>query len=283
MLIKNWRNLWEVKKMDLDKSECLTLNCQSFSRKGIGKDHNEDCFLVNDMYSCFEEECRVDVSFNSWDLTILAVCDGVSGGGNGQDSSKTTVNLLRHLYDNKNIIGQSEDFKRFLRRVEHEIQETNWKIYNLFAESGENMWGTTLALLIIFRNNGVVYNVGDSRIYRVRNKLLTQLTRDHTVAEYKRQMGFFNEDPYITETDKKTLYQYLGKKEEIEMYKYGPFALNKNDRFLICTDGISGTLGRKELLLEMDKNSKNIIELLAEKSLRQGSQDDQTGIYIYTD
>lgn len=261
-------------------NDYLILDCEVQSRKGVDKTNNEDSFLVNNIKSMSEDEILFTTNVNTSSLNMFAICDGITAGGCGKESSQMAVQMLGVLQNNCCNVRNQEDFELFLNKMDEYVQKMNKNIFVSLSSDGSGRCGSTLALLVIFRNQVVIYNVGDSRIYRMRDNLFVQLTKDHTVADYKRRLGFFCDDPYITDKDKNTLYQYLGQEKNIDVYKYGPFTLNRSDQLLICSDGISGVLEREALSSIIRQHSENIVTTLIELATQKGSQDDKTGIFI---
>ena len=259
--------------------EMMHLQCVLFSRKGFDKVVNEDSFLV-DRY-CNYLESNSTESIHSFTLTsdtmhLFAVFDGVSTGGNGKKSSEMAAQFLKTILDYS--MNGFED--AFISEIDTVIKDVNSRIYNAFSDHPESKRGTTMAMILIFGSHCIVYNVGDSRIYRLTDSSLIQLSHDHTLENYKRQMGFMKKDPYISKNDGSTLYQCMGKDESIDYFKYGPFKFKSNDKFFICSDGISGFLDRKCLITLLQSDSNQALMNLAEAACRAGSTDDQTGILI---
>ena len=254
--------------------EIKNLKCNIFTRKGIGKETNEDSFLVDNIDVYSDDLQNVDLSTNA--MHVFAVFDGVSTGGNGKKSSEMAAQYLKSILKNSND-GFNDSF---LSSIDTSIKELKHNIYEAFSNQEQAKWGTTMAMLIIYRNQCVVYNAGDSRVYRFTDSSLIQLSHDHTIENYKRQLGFLKKDPYISEKDGSILYQYLGKDDSLEYYKYGPFTFESNDCFLICSDGISGSLKRKDLMTLFKSDQNQTVLSFADVALKSGATDDQTGILI---
>lgn len=254
--------------------EVMRLQCNLFSRKGLEKEINEDVFLVDRYDNYFEN--KLTFSLTSDSMHVFAVFDGVSAGGNGEKSSEMAAKHLQSIL-NYNMKGFNDSFNA---AIDTAINNTNSSIYKFFSKQSESKWGTTIAMIIIYRSQCVVYNVGDSRIYRLTNSSLIQLSHDHTVESYKRQLGFLKNDPYISEKDGSILYRCLGKEKSIDYYKYGPFKIESKDKLLICSDGISGFLDRNSLSNLLQSNQDQIVENMADAAREAGSVDDQTGILI---
>ncbi len=254
--------------------EIMQLQCDLFSRPGIDKDNNEDSYLVdkNDNFC----ECKSTQLFSSDTMHIFAVFDGVTAGGNGKKSSEMAARYLKDAID-YDMRGFDESF---ISAIDSTIKGINSRMYKTFLEYPEAKFGTTMAMIIIYKSHCVVYNVGDSRVYRLTDGSLVQLSYDHTIENYKRQLGFLKKDPYISKKDGSILYQCLGKNESIDYYKYGPFELQPNDKLFICSDGIYNTLDKECFVSLLQSGQDRTVLNLAEAARESGSIDDQTGILI---
>ncbi len=262
-----------------DTDTIMHLQCELLSRKGSDKEVNEDSFLVDRYANNLDAESVQSYTLTSDLMHIFAVFDGVSSGGNGKESSEIAAESLKRILD-YNTEGFDDSF---IAAVDAAIRDVNLSIYNAFSAQSESKQGTTMAMIIVYRSNCIVFNVGDSRIYRLTDGSLIQLSYDHTLENYKRQLGFMKKDPFISKKDGATLYQCLGKDVSIDYYKYGPFKYKSGDRFFICSDGISGFLDRKILLTLLQADSGHTLVDLSEAAYQAGSLDDQTSIMISID
>lgn len=268
------RILKRITEQDDNTDEVMHIQCELFSRKGIDKETNEDSFLI-DRYED-SSESKATHSLVSDRMHVFAIFDGVSAGGNGKRSSEMAVQCLQAVL-NDNMSGFDDSF---IASMDAAIKSINLSIHRAFSEQPGSKWGTTMAMIILYRSDCIVYNVGDSRVYRLTDGSLIQLSYDHTLENYKRQLGFLKKDPYISEIDGSTLYQCLGKGESLEYYRYGPFRYKADDKFFICSDGISGYLDRNNLVSLLQSDQDKTVINLAEAARKAGSMDDQTGILI---
>src|SRR5207249_3962058 len=109
--------------------------------------------------------------------------------------------------------------------------------------------GTTV-VVALWRKGGEMYiaGVGDSRAYLVRNKKITQLTTDHSLAEALVQAGTISKADAREHKFKNVLWKYLGTREVGEGPDVAVETLQAGDRYLLCSDGLSGAVADEKVL-----------------------------------
>ncbi len=99
--------------------------------------------------------------------------------------------------------------------------------------------GTTCTALALYPGGALVGHVGDSRAYRLRGSKLEQLTRDHSLVWELKEHGQIEVGPAIP---RNIITRSLGPNPDVEVDIEGPFEVLPKDRFLLCSDGLSGQL-----------------------------------------
>ncbi|HEK24996.1 MAG TPA: serine/threonine-protein phosphatase [Hydrogenobaculum sp.] len=153
--------------------------------------------------------------------SVFAVADGMGDKNSGKLASKIAIQVLeRYLYD-----------------IEKAFNKINKEIINRLSKYADGLiCGTTLSVLKCDLNTMMyhIYHVGDSKIFLIRNKSLIQLTKDQSKLE--------NHKKYV---------KALGTNWSIELYKEQG-NIEKNDIFLISTDGICDIKDILEDIVEKD-------------------------------
>jgi serine/threonine protein phosphatase PrpC len=168
-------------------------------------------------------------------LWIVAVSDGIGGHVAGREASRAVVEALNgtaHL----TRIG----VRNCLQRLNHDLCERG-RQDDAFAGMGATVAGIACGSGGLF-----AFHVGDSRIYRVDETKLTQLTRDDSEAEELIEMGLLSADAEIRPGYLHALTQAVGGRiehMEIEVHLQ-PLKLAAATRFLICTDGLTDMVTR---------------------------------------
>src|SRR5207244_243036 len=112
--------------------------------------------------------------------------------------------------------------------------------------------GTTVVMAVWRKGSAVIYvtGLGDSRCYLIRNKKIEQLSVDHSIAQALVEAKTISAAEAKTHRYRNVLWKYLGSNEVKEMTD-GPevkvVSLQTGDRFLLCTDGLSGVVADEQL------------------------------------
>lgn len=185
----------------------------------------------------------------------IAIADGVSSSEAAKQASQAAVTgFLTDYY-------ATPDTWRTKRSAIQVIQSLNRYLcaqgQHLVQQEGHL---TTFSVLILKGDTAFVFHVGDSRIYRLRDGNLEQLTRDHTKV-----------------IDSKTTYlsRALGADPCLEI-DLQTMPLEKGDTFILTTDGIHDAIPSslfKALALEHQSNLEELINKLSAKALELGSDD----------
>ena len=145
-------------------------------------------------------------------------------------------------------LSKKED-QMILNLIDEYIEDVNERICEVASKLNKDCIGTTLALIIIYEDYMYIYNLGDSRIYFISKDEIIQLSKDHTKAQMLYKSGIISKDEMKSSPSKNILTQYLGistQNGNISPYKI-LFRINKGDRFLICSDGVSDLLNDNEI------------------------------------
>ena len=142
--------------------------------------------------------------------------------------------------------------------------------------------GTTLEVLLIYKNKVYIGHIGDSRIYRIRKGIMRKLTKDHSYVQTLVEDGTITKEEAEHHPKKNMLMKALGCEEKIEadvMVK----GFLKDDIILICSDGLTNMVPEEEIHEEIDKDLKNAGEKLIERAKENGGLDNITLILIKED
>lgn len=162
---------------------------------------------------------------------IYVVCDGMGGHEAGQIASELTSKTFIDVYRNH----PSEDPMAAMNAA---VQAANrFVLDNARTFPKRRGMGTTLTVLILIQDKAYVVNVGDSRIYRLRDGELQRLTVDHTVVEDYVRLGMLTEEEAQLHPHKHMLTRAIGQEgvvhPDIEVHD-----LVAGDLFLLCSDGV---------------------------------------------
>jgi serine/threonine protein phosphatase PrpC len=226
-----------------------------------------------------------DAYFVDPQAQVFAVLDGMGGQAGGDVASSVGAETLAHFYT---MIANNPDatwpcaidIRRPMveNQLEAAIRLANRRIRALRHEQLGSM-GTTIASLALRGQLAVRAHVGDSRVYLLRSGTLTQLTRDHSLYEQLRADGV-NLPPLSDFPHANVITRALGPTED-ERPELGRLELQSGDRFLLCTDGLSGELEPERIAALLGQGSvEEAADALIEAAFAAGSRDNITAIVV---
>lgn len=170
---------------------------------------------------------------------FCAVADGMGGAAGGEVASKLTIETAVAFLKGKfKGLVEPDSLKSILEEMFLACQDAIARRLEQCPELAG--MGTTMTCILIFRNKYVWGNIGDSRLYKLANGKITQLTRDHTfVEEYREKFG--NDLPdHVAEQSNIITRAIDGRGDQTDIFPSSGFFsfLNSRDLFLICSDGL---------------------------------------------
>ena len=249
------------------------LALQTWVKSDVGRvrKNNEDNFLAD--------------SVNG----IFVVADGMGGHEHGELASQRAVEAIRNYFYNAMsgikafTIDPSEQRKAWVEQVmSGAIKTANAEVYRLACEKGaqKNM-GTTLSMLLFLNANTVVLgHVGDSRIYRIRNKEVQQVTEDQTLLQQQIKLGKVKPEDTANIPYGGTLLQAVGYQPEVDP-DVSWIDLEPGDQFLLCSDGLSNYLIEDEIVTVFSQSrGDQIVPRLIDCANARGGRDNITAIVV---
>lgn len=250
--------------------------------KGLIRNNNEDNFYFNGTYLYADERDKSSTfsSNPSSDIQIYSVFDGMGGEALGEEASFIAAKVMDKTHKKlKTNRGNIE--KEILASVE----EANKKICKKIVETGEKRIGATFSTIVIENDNAEVFNVGDSRVYRLRENKLKQISVDDTTAQRLVRLGEITEEQAKTHEERHKLTQHLGIFNDemiIEPHISKEIEIKKGDKFLLCSDGLTDMLTDEEIsdILGQNKTCEQLCKELVKAALKNGGKDNITTIIV---
>jgi protein phosphatase len=245
----------------------LALNVGKCTLLGNYRENNEDAIEVKQFP----------------DLTVCMVADGMGGQQAGEIASKQAIEVVpRELKKNLLSSTDQEEAKRIIRRS---VVQANSVIMEMAALDREyNNMGTTVVSAIWRKGSSVLYvaSVGDSRAYLIRGNNIEQLTVDHSIAQALVEAKTISAAEARTHRYRNVLWKYLGSKEVGEGPEVKTVSIQVGDKFVLCTDGLSGVVS-DELLLSFVVEHPDVQDCadgLGQLALDSGSRDNVSTVVI---
>jgi protein phosphatase len=197
---------------------------------------------------------------------LLVVADGMGGHRGGATASRMCVETIGEVFRRS-----TEAPAAFLRDALH---EANDRIYRASREDAElSGMGTTAVLLLVTPNGEAwVAHLGDSRAYLLRGGSMRALTEDHTVVAALVKRGILSDDVAAGHPRRHELVRCVGfhHAPEPDLSRH---ELLPGDRFLLCSDGLSGMLREDEIaeILKRESLSDAVVTLVEAANARGGA------------
>ena len=239
---------------------------------GMKRTHNEDYF------SLIEDE------------QLFLVADGMGGHASGEVASKMAAETIGEFYQRTR---EDEDatwpykMDRSLSYIEKRLV-CGVKLANLriFETSNRDLrykgMGTTIVSTLVSGDKIYVGHVGDSRVYRVREGGISQLTRDHSLLEdYKEAKPDMTEEEERNFPHKNVITRALGMRETVQV-DIRSHQIKSGDLFVLCSDGLSGMV-TDEGILQIAAGAKSLERAVAElvdAANRNGGTDNITSLML---
>ena len=191
-----------------------------------------------------EDACGVHVDGPTCALVVVA--DGVSSSEAGEVASQMAVEVVLRAYrEQPAALGAGQ-------RLYRAVQQANIEIYDKSIAVPElRGMATTLTAAVVDRGQLTVVHVGDSRAYLLRDGVMTQVTKDHTLAAQKSRYGLLSRERARTHADRCVLTRSVGR-ELIVTRDQSTQQLGQGDRLVLCSDGLYNVLSDAEIAATME-------------------------------
>ncbi len=202
---------------------------------------------------------------------LFIVADGMGAHAAGEEASRIAAERVPLVYEK--LSGRSPPLA--LRRS---IEQTNAEI-NAKGEGAAEFkgMGTTCTTLAILPRGALVGHIGDSRAYRIRGTTIDQLSRDHSLVWELESSGGLTREQAAGAAPKNIITRSMGPHAQVEVDLEGPFAVEKGDVFLLCSDGLSGQVTDEEIgLVTAELEPREAADALIGLALVRGAPDNVT-------
>lgn len=167
----------------------MILHIDCASNIGKTRDENQDVILIQDMI-LIDDQLEFGVEVNDLTTFTVAVADGMGGFEGGAMASRMAAEGFRDFINSLSDGSEREEntSPTDLPGVDHQVRLWVRKMNAAILEKGKLIpqfakMGTTLVALLWHAGKIWMLNIGDSRLYRFRNGILKQISRDHSLRE----------------------------------------------------------------------------------------------------
>jgi len=251
-----------------------------FGRTDVGqiREHNEDNFLIADLTRRSRTllESDREQTVGEWG-SVMGVCDGMGGAAAGEIASQLAVDIIFERLIQGEPPAEHDDLAR---RLVHAVEEAGIRIFSeAKADRTRRGMGTTATIAALVDSRLFVAQVGDSRAYVLRGDRLVQVSRDQSLVNQLIEAGQLTEEEAETFEHNNIILQALGTAETVQV-DLTYVDLERGDRLLLCSDGLSGMVRTDELreVLISQKDPLDACKELTERANRAGGHDNITVI-----
>jgi PPM family protein phosphatase len=191
---------------------------------GRVRDHNEDNFAV------LELEGKV----------LFVVADGMGGHEAGEVASRIAVETVCRVV--REDLASSTDYRGLVERA---VQAANSEVLQEGVRKGFDM-GTTLSVALMVKEIAYIANVGDSRVYRIENGSLFQITTDHSLVAKLVAAGKLTKEEARNHPKSNLLFRTIGTDQTVKVDTVC-VKLKKGGTLLLCTDGLWGEVTDEDM------------------------------------
>ena len=229
---------------------------EGFTDKGLKRDNNEDMILIKD------------------DLFVIS--DGMGGHEKGEVASRMIIESIKRI--NHYDIKIKNNFHQYIRQtLNNSIREAHKNITRYATKSNiRTIVGATVAGIYnshLCIDEIAIFHLGDSRVYRIRDGLIEQLTIDHSQYEDMRRSGRYSQkqlDLIGRNRITKAVGNFRFSNLEINFAKY-----KKGDIYIVCSDGVSDLCTNQDLerVIDSSKNLKLACQRVKDMVYNRGAKD----------
>ena len=211
---------------------------------------------------------------------LFVVADGMGGHAGGDVASALAIQSIAHVdRPFENPADAAQALRDALLEANQELAETVFEHPELAG------MGTTVSGFVRVGDRLAVAHIGDSRIYRWRDGVLTQVTKDHTFVQRLVDSGRITAEEAAVHPRRSVLMRVLGDVELTPEIDVEVLDTRPGDRWVLCSDGLSGYVDEERIgeLLDEHPDASAAVEALIDESLDHGAPDNVTVVVVGVD
>lgn len=215
-----------------------------------------------------------DACLDRPDVGIWVVADGMGGHQAGDVASRLIVESLAS-------VPLPRDAGSFIAEVRARLKDVNQRLLDEARSRGADaVIGSTVVVLLTFAGFFACLWAGDSRLYRLRNGALQQLTRDHSQVQEMVDAGMLTPEAAERHPYANVITRAVGTSPELELDKLTD-RLAADDVYLLCSDGLSKMVGDDEIAAILGRTPLAAApQSLIEAALAHGGKDNVTAVTV---
>jgi serine/threonine protein phosphatase PrpC len=246
----------------------MRLIIKANSNIGQIRSKNEDMIIVGN--EIFRDDLRTynEVVDSNGTAFIVGVADGMGGHKGGDYASEFVLTKLNSILS---LINKNLDYKSLKEDLLLSIKFIHSELLNEGLSYGEKKgMGSTFAGVLFYNHKVYLINIGDSRVYRLRLGILSQLSKDHSLSE-------LSGDP---SAPKNIILNSFGAGQNIFMdFEDLTERIMNDDIILICSDGLNNELSDEDIERVIQDKNEHIA--LVDEANKMGGRDNISVIVLH--
>ena len=254
------------------------------SHVGLVRENNEDHYIVV-RRARMRELLLSNIPVGALKSTVeaayvMTVADGMGGEVFGELASRLAVTTAWEIAP-REIAWMQNPGPQSLEQMKEKAEAFTQLMHQAFQERVRRFpdsagMGTTLTIAYIVGQEVFIAHAGDSRAYLVRGAEISQLTKDHTLAEAYASAGYSREDVTCV---KNILTNFLSDAKEVRL-DVDHVLLEDGDSLLLCSDGLSDLVPKESIAAAINASAtpQAACDALITLALARGGKDNITAV-----
>ncbi len=209
---------------------------------------------------------------------LFMVADGMGGHAAGEVASEMAVQIIARDLKDKG----ADSWDAIEKAMADSLRHANRLIHDrTLVETDKQGMGTTASVLLLSQGRYAIGQIGDSRVYLLRDGALTQVTKDHSYVQEQVDAGFLTLEQARYHPYSNVITRCVGAGEEVEPDVFQG-EIRPGDVFLIASDGLTGMVDDRRLhqLLLSRASPDRIVNALISEANGRGGLDNITAIVV---
>lgn len=241
---------------------------------GIKKKTNQDSLLIK------------TAETNQGKILLMTICDGMGGLAKGEVASASVIRAFDEWFEKElPYVLAEEDVKgKIKKQWDSILQKMNLEITNYGVRKGIQLGTTVTSFLLLENGTYLVCYVGDTRLYRITDTSLTQLTTDQTFIAREIREGRMTLEQAKSDPRRNTLLQCVGASPQVDV-DFLEGKTERNDIYMLCCDGFRHVLTDDEIRVNLSPSvctdatvAKNQLVYLVETNKQRKEEDNITAL-----
>ncbi len=216
------------------------------------------------------------------EVGLFVVADGMGGHDDGEKASKIITEILRICWKHIEINHYEQDFFKVVASIKSYLEQANTYIYEWCNK--DVVCGSTVSALLLYKKSYAIFHAGDSRIYRLEKRKLSQLTVDEVWENDIITKKKFTPSEIESSTKKGKLINAVGTTPQLNL-TIKTDCYSEGTSFLLCSDGLYKMISPRRIERALKKINKGTsvqssMELLMEEVHNAGARDNVSIIIV---